>query len=73
MGLGFTVEDRIALKLKHTPNVRTIGCYACTREAGGDPMASDDQHPQRKVLSAYTTNSSDPTEVLRLECGHDII
>lgn len=52
---------------------RTVGCYVCTREAGGDPFAADDTHPQRRVVSERTVNPADPTTALTLECGHTII
>jgi hypothetical protein len=52
---------------------RTVACYVCTREAGGDPFAPDDTHPQRRVVSERTVNPADPTTALTLECGHTII
>jgi hypothetical protein len=65
---------RARCALTGCPNCnRTVGCYACTREAGGDPFASDDTHPQRRVVSERTVNPADPTTALILECGHTII
>jgi hypothetical protein len=52
---------------------QTVGCYVCTREAGGDPFAPDSTHPQRRVTSERTVNPADPTTALTLECGHTII
>jgi hypothetical protein len=51
-----------------------LGCYSCTRKAGGDPFAPDSEHPRRKVVRSFTIEEHrDPTAAYELDCGHSII
>lgn len=52
---------------------RTVGCYSCAREAGGDPFGPEDQLPQQRIVDEFTTNPADPTTAYVLACGHTII
>lgn len=52
---------------------RTVGCYSCAREQGGDPFAPDDQLPQQRIVDEFTTNPADPTTAYVLACGHSVI